>query len=303
MAFSLLTKKGNKQQTKTVELPSDSTFAIAMKTQQAAEREEQQRIKSLVLNYDLMDKDDGADGEFPLTPWSPVKKIPGYGGIGTGDLKNGLSNMTIAGLEGKEERRYTHGHRHGGDKSANTRAAGRSRKLQLSDVDWYDGPSTTVSVVKARTPSSSPVPGRVHSRRQAQDHSQVPSHVRLRTPKPFASGRPAPKVQGVRPRSHNPQMPVKPEVKPRSAPNVLATNARTSIYGSGPGRRGGYGVPKPSQLRNASFLARQKATETAQKQEGPKLDLPPGTIGHLHSNMVFIADEPNMKVRVGDATT
>ncbi|EMR61807.1 putative nonsense-mediated mrna decay factor protein [Eutypa lata UCREL1] len=39
--------------TRTVALPSDSTFAIAMKTQQQAEREEQQRIKNLVLNYDL----------------------------------------------------------------------------------------------------------------------------------------------------------------------------------------------------------------------------------------------------------
>lgn len=76
MAFSLMTKRGNRQQvcssirldqslmlicthkTRTVELPSDSTFAIAMKTQQQAEREEQQRIKNLVLNYDLQQSDD-----------------------------------------------------------------------------------------------------------------------------------------------------------------------------------------------------------------------------------------------------
>ncbi len=38
-----------------VALPSDSTFAVAMKNQQAAEREEQKRIKDLVLNYDLRD--------------------------------------------------------------------------------------------------------------------------------------------------------------------------------------------------------------------------------------------------------
>ncbi|KAF4340345.1 regulator of nonsense transcripts 2 [Fusarium beomiforme] len=66
MAFSLLTKKGNRQQTRTVELPSDSTFAIAMKNQQQAEREEQQRIKNLVLNYDLQqneDQDGGTDPE------------------------------------------------------------------------------------------------------------------------------------------------------------------------------------------------------------------------------------------------
>ncbi|KAH6953288.1 hypothetical protein HG530_000031 [Fusarium avenaceum] len=68
MAFSLLTKKGNRQQTRTVELPSNSTFAIAMKNQQQAEREEQQRIKNLVLNYDLQqseDQDGGTNPQFP----------------------------------------------------------------------------------------------------------------------------------------------------------------------------------------------------------------------------------------------
>ncbi|GAP86137.1 putative MIF4G domain-containing protein [Rosellinia necatrix] len=58
MAFSLLTKRGNRQQTRNVVLPSDSTFAVAMKNQQQAEREEQQRIKNLVLNYDMRENDD-----------------------------------------------------------------------------------------------------------------------------------------------------------------------------------------------------------------------------------------------------
>jgi regulator of nonsense transcripts 2 len=75
MAFALLTKKGNRQQvckskvfskvdltdthqTRTVELPSDSTFAVAMKNQQQVEKEEQQRIKNLVLNYDLQQSDE-----------------------------------------------------------------------------------------------------------------------------------------------------------------------------------------------------------------------------------------------------
>ncbi|KAM0252391.1 hypothetical protein ACHAQJ_007723 [Trichoderma viride] len=67
MAFSLMTKRGNRQQTRTVELPSDSTFAIAMKTQQQAEKEEQQRIKNLVLNYDLQQSDDQDGNERPAT--------------------------------------------------------------------------------------------------------------------------------------------------------------------------------------------------------------------------------------------
>ncbi|KAI9825997.1 MAG: hypothetical protein M1819_007452 [Sarea resinae] len=96
MAFSLLTKRGNRQQTRTVELPSDSTFAVAMKTQQQAEREEQQRIKNLVLNYDLRDEEnDGLDRHASL------HASPG---------------------------RF--------DKAGNNRSNQRARKLQLSDVDW-----------------------------------------------------------------------------------------------------------------------------------------------------------------------
>ncbi|ATZ51505.1 Bcnmd2 [Botrytis cinerea B05.10] len=99
MAFSLLTKRGNRQQTRTVALPSDSNFAIAMKSQQAAEREEQQRIKNLVLNYDLNDgeEQDGFD-------------------------KNATTTFSRS------------------DKSGSNRSGQRSRKLQLSDVDWYGPP-------------------------------------------------------------------------------------------------------------------------------------------------------------------
>ncbi|KAL1954068.1 hypothetical protein VTO42DRAFT_1802 [Malbranchea cinnamomea] len=61
MAFSLMTKRGNRQQTRTIDLPSDSSFAIAMRNQQQAEREEQQRIKNLVLNYDLGDDNEISD--------------------------------------------------------------------------------------------------------------------------------------------------------------------------------------------------------------------------------------------------
>ena len=50
-------------QTRTVELPSDSSFAIAMRSQQEAEREEQQRIKNLVLNYERMEESNDSDGK------------------------------------------------------------------------------------------------------------------------------------------------------------------------------------------------------------------------------------------------
>ncbi|KAL1984619.1 hypothetical protein VTN96DRAFT_8841 [Rasamsonia emersonii] len=96
MAFSLMTKKGNKQQTRTIELPSDSSFAIAMRNQQQADREEQQRIKNLVLNYDLSNDNESNDG-FEKRSSQRESKI---------------------------------------DKSASNRAGYRARRLQLSDVDW-----------------------------------------------------------------------------------------------------------------------------------------------------------------------
>lgn len=57
-----MTKKGNKQQTRTIDLPSDSTFAVAMRTQQQADREEQQRIKNLVLNYEMTTEAENTEG-------------------------------------------------------------------------------------------------------------------------------------------------------------------------------------------------------------------------------------------------
>jgi regulator of nonsense transcripts 2 len=87
-----------------------------MKTQQAAEREEQQRIKNLVLNYDLREGDD-VDGDslpFPSRPRNNTYK----------------HNAGLAKAAGANYSRP--------DKSSNTRSGQRARKLQLSDVDWYD---------------------------------------------------------------------------------------------------------------------------------------------------------------------
>lgn len=116
MAFSLLTKRGNRQQTRIVELPSDSNFAIAMKTQQQAEREEQQRIKSLVLNYDLQDAED-QESTYYLPPIEP--------------------NYNIYKIRAGQLEKYAPSHSRV-DKSGSNRMGQRSRKLQLSDVDWYD---------------------------------------------------------------------------------------------------------------------------------------------------------------------
>jgi regulator of nonsense transcripts 2 len=87
-----------------------------MKTHQAAEREEQQRIKSLVLNYDLRDGEEQQDGDFAL-PLLPNPNIH-------------------AGNAGIEKAAPSHAR---SDKPA--RSGQRARKLQLSDVtDWYARP-------------------------------------------------------------------------------------------------------------------------------------------------------------------
>ncbi|ETN43471.1 uncharacterized protein HMPREF1541_02630 [Cyphellophora europaea CBS 101466] len=79
MAFSLMTKRGNRPQTRTIELPSDSSFAVSMKTQQEAEREEQQRIKNLVLNYDHLGDDDSRDGtDLPSPIFQPSLRKSSY---------------------------------------------------------------------------------------------------------------------------------------------------------------------------------------------------------------------------------
>lgn len=82
MKFALLSRRGNKQQTRAIDLPADSNFAVAMRTQQEIERQEQQRIKSLVLNYDLSstadDQHDGTADSFtyPLQPNMNHKSRP-----------------------------------------------------------------------------------------------------------------------------------------------------------------------------------------------------------------------------------
>ena len=148
MAFAVMTKKGNRQQvrrtlrhsvgyglrhhhadvsdqTRTIELPSDSTFAVAAKNQREAEREEQQRIKNLVLNYDLRDPEDNPDGDpYQFSSIEPIDNLP--------PLQPNLN--TKKPLSGLERQHASHTR----DKSGTNRSGHRARRLQLSDVDWYD---------------------------------------------------------------------------------------------------------------------------------------------------------------------
>ncbi|KAJ5033311.1 nonsense-mediated mRNA decay factor [Bipolaris maydis] len=98
MKFSLLSKRGNRTQTRSIDLPSDSTFAVAMRNKQQADTEERQRIKSLVLNYNEARED--ADDT-----------------IGLDKTPNPYAQPRL-------------------DKAGTNRSNQRARKLQLSDVNW-----------------------------------------------------------------------------------------------------------------------------------------------------------------------
>lgn len=50
--FMVLTKKGNKQVTRQIAVPSGSTLAVQTRTAQMQDKEEQQQLKQLVLNYE-----------------------------------------------------------------------------------------------------------------------------------------------------------------------------------------------------------------------------------------------------------
>jgi regulator of nonsense transcripts 2 len=92
-----------------------------MKSQQAAEREEQLRIKNLVLNYDLREESEQHDGE-------------PYGFLNCSSLPPLTGNPNTKGLFLGPER-FSASHSRSGQGSG--RNSHRARKLQLSDVDWY----------------------------------------------------------------------------------------------------------------------------------------------------------------------
>ncbi|KAF2668337.1 putative nonsense-mediated mRNA decay factor [Microthyrium microscopicum] len=101
MKFSLLSKRGNKQLTRDIDLPADSTFAVAMRSQQQAQKLEQKRIKDIVLNLDL--RDDSTEA----TDGTSLEKNP----------PNPYLQPRV-------------------DKAGKGRANARGRQLQVSDLDW-----------------------------------------------------------------------------------------------------------------------------------------------------------------------
>lgn len=142
-------------------MPSDSHFAIAMKTQKEAERAEQQRIKNLVLSYDPDSSSDQTGIAHDLhfdyfsqtNPNLPQRSsgFPHLVPLGPLEVITHAHNKSSKGLGGEKHGASHHQHNvslhqtstnnataRPADKSGANRSGHRARKLQLSDVDWYD---------------------------------------------------------------------------------------------------------------------------------------------------------------------
>jgi len=89
-----------------------------MRTQQQAEKEEQQRIKNLVLNYDMRENEE-QDGMNSSTEHLPQRTTADHG------------------LDATAYDRLPSFHSNRIEKPSKDRGAQRARRLQLSDVDWY----------------------------------------------------------------------------------------------------------------------------------------------------------------------
>ena len=138
-------------------MPSDSHFAIAMKSQKEAERAEQQRIKNLVLNYDLQDSNTDQAGTddlyfdyFSHTNPNLPQRLSGFSSLTPLGKNTCAHNDSSQGLSVDKHNAAHHQHNatlhqssnHASpkpaDRSGASRSGHRARKLQLSDVDWYD---------------------------------------------------------------------------------------------------------------------------------------------------------------------
>lgn len=128
-----------------------------MKSKKEAERAEQQRIKSLVLNYDLQDSsaDSGTDkaiSDYFSHP-NPNLRDQRPAGFPLVPLDKTLAHNSLSeGLSGEKHGSPQHQHNASlhqssasnsstarpADRSGTNRSGHRARKLQLSDVDWYD---------------------------------------------------------------------------------------------------------------------------------------------------------------------
>lgn len=158
-------------QTREIDLPADSTFAVAMLRQQQAEKLEQQRIKNLVLKLDLRDENDGPDGEDPLSYLlQPNPNIPqerrrvAYRHVSAQKREsnekaraksslsrrlppehNSCAHMASSSQVTIDKHPQNPYMQPRVDKAGKGRSTQRARQLQVSDLDWY---STTQTIAQ-----------------------------------------------------------------------------------------------------------------------------------------------------------
>eukprot|EP01018_Ginkgo_biloba_P009187 Gb_41555 [translate_table: standard] len=72
VSFRVLVKKGNKQQTKHLYIPRDCSLVQSTKQKEAAELEEKQDIKRLVLEYNEREEEDSSGAAAQPMNWSPA---------------------------------------------------------------------------------------------------------------------------------------------------------------------------------------------------------------------------------------
>ena len=154
-------------------MPSDSQFALAMRDKQEAERAEQQRIKNLVLNYDLQDpasaptKNGNPDIYLPFDPFSmsnPNLRKPlqckhyrgekkkahtgpssptedlGFPSHGDKPTTNGPGIYQLnPSLNQSSSNQKGHKDK---EEPSKRKGHGQARRLQFSDADWYDPKSS-----------------------------------------------------------------------------------------------------------------------------------------------------------------
>ena len=80
MQFQLLMKKGNKQTIRNLNIPLESPLAVNTKSKKNAEREEQQELKRLVLEYEEREVEDQVPSEQTLVDSSQRGGAPSVRG-------------------------------------------------------------------------------------------------------------------------------------------------------------------------------------------------------------------------------
>ena len=172
-----------------------------MRSQQEAERAEQQRIKSLVLNYDLTD--DQHDGEEPAFHYVQSMNSTRTVLVGRGSLNKSLKSRHDNGQtqhSTKADENDNSGaeplnsplfqrqdsftddtgffeHPHGqprADKSGNTRSKQRARKLQLGDIDWYGDRS--LPAISQLQPAQTSLDEFIKEKKPRRNHSERSSY-------------------------------------------------------------------------------------------------------------------------------